>query len=215
GLVARYAKPLVLDDERLVPASSLGQVATVAAPPAALVFPRYKAGTSVAEVALDPGWALLGLAAHATNLTALSATALAWLGGLALACPARQLTHGDARAAVTAIEPSAEGRGRPVEPAEVLPPITRDTTTVALGDSLAVLHEPSGQVHVLNPSAAAMWCSAARAGADGHDMASVVGAVLDGLDTEDGERPDRAAVTATVDRLVRSGLLAAPAPAVP
>jgi hypothetical protein len=215
GLLAPYAKPLVLDGGQLVPASSLGHVATVAAAPAALVFPRYKADASLAQVPLDPGWALLALAAHAINLAALGANALAWLAGLALACPAWQLTHGDAGAAAAAIEQSAEGGGQPVEPAAVLPPITRDTTTVALGDSLAVLHEPSGRVHVLNPSAAAIWCGAAGAGAGGRDMSSVVDAVLDGLDSADGERPDRVTVAATVHWLVRSGLLATPAPAAP
>jgi hypothetical protein len=215
GVVDPYAKPLVLDGECLVPASSLGQVATGSAAPAALVFPRYEPGASLAGVPLDPRWALLALTAHATNMAPLGATALAWLAGLALACPAQHLTHGDAGAATAAIEESAEGHGRPVAPAEVLPPITRNTTTVALGDSLAVLHEPSGRVHVLNLSAAAMWRRAAGAGVGGHDISSVVDAVLDGLDTADGERPDRAAVAATVDRLVRSGLLAAPEPAVP
>jgi hypothetical protein len=161
GLIAPYAKPLVLAGERLAPASSLGAVvATVPMAPDALVFSRYERGASLAGVPLDPSWALLALTAHATNLSALGATALAWLAGLALACPARQLTHGDAGAAAAAIGQWTEGRGRPLQPAKVLPPITRDTTTVALGDSLAVLHEPSGRVHVLNPSQPR--CGAAR-----------------------------------------------------
>jgi hypothetical protein len=210
GLVVPYAKPLVLDGERLVPASSLGSVATEPTAPVALVFPRYDRGASVTEVQLDQGWAFLALAAHATNLPALRGPALTWLAGLALACPAVQLTHGDAGAVVAAIERVADGPVRRVEPAEVLPSITDDTTTVALGDSLAVLHEPSGRVHLLNASAAAVWRSAVDARVDGHDISSLVDAVLDGLDAADGQVSRRATAHATVDRLVRSGLIAAP-----
>src|SRR5919106_4168001 len=44
GLVKPYAKPLGLDGERLVPASSLGAVATQPVTPSALVFPPYAPG---------------------------------------------------------------------------------------------------------------------------------------------------------------------------
>jgi hypothetical protein len=211
GLVVPYAKPLVLDGDLLVPASWLGSVAPEPAAPAALVFPRYDRGASLTKVPLDHDWALLALAAHATNLLALRSSALAWLAGLALACPALQLTYGDAGVVVAAVEREADGRRRRVEPAEALPSITDDTTTVALGDSLADLHEPSGRVNLLNASAAAVWRGALGAGVDGHDISSLADAVLEGPDAADGQVPRRATALATVDRLVRSGLIAAPA----
>ena len=211
GTVTPYPKPLVLDGDRLVPASSLGEVAAGPVAPAALVFPRYEPDAGITEVPFDPSWAFLALAAHATNLRALGGPALAWLAGLALACPARQVTHGDVRAAVSVIGGDAGKPARRVEPAEVLPPVTPDTITVELGDSLAVLHEPSGRVNLLNPSAAALWRSAAGARTYGHDMSSLVDAALEGMDTADGWRPDRGTASATIDRLARSGLIAAPA----
>jgi hypothetical protein len=193
GRITAYARPLGLGGERLVPASSLGRVATGPASPGAIVFLRYKPGAATTEIPLDPGWALLGLATHATNLAALGGDALAWLAGLALACPASQLTFGDATDAVAAVERAAIGPSRSVEPAEVLLPITDATTTVAVGDALAVLHEPTGKIHVLNASAAAVWRREAGAAAGG-----------------DGEL-DSAAAAVTVDRLVQAGLLAEPA----
>jgi hypothetical protein len=205
GTVAPYPKPLSLQGERLVPASSLGRVAGRPATPSALVFPRYEPGAEVSDVPLDPGWSLLALAAHATNLAALGRTALTWLAGLALTCPARQFTYRDAPQVVAAIERAADAPGRPVEPAEMLPPVTDDTTTVALGNSLAVLHEPSGKVHLLNAGASAMWCRAAAL--EACDRSSLVEAVLG---ADDGDRRDRSTAAATIDRLVRSGLLSAP-----
>lgn len=206
GAVAPYAKPLGLQGERLVPASSLGPVAAGAVNPTALAFPRYRPGADGSQEPLDRSWALLALVAHATNLPALGGVALAWLAGLAAACPARQLTHGDAGQAAAAIERMAETAGSPVEPAEVLNPITEDTTTVAVGDSLAVLHTPSGKVHVLNPSAVAVWRHAAGVAGE-RDVPSLVDVVLDAAG--DG-RPDRSTAAATVDQLVRTGLLPAP-----
>jgi hypothetical protein len=206
GTVAPYPKPLKLVWERLVPASSLGVVASRPATPSALVFPRYKPGTETREAPLDPAWALLALAAHATNLAALGHRGLVWLAGVALTCPARQLTYDDAAQVVTAIERAADAPRRPVAPADTLPPVTDDTTTVAVGDSLAVLHRPSRMVHVLNQSAAAMWRRAAAV--EAHDGVSLVDAVLEAAD---GEQPDRSTATATIDRLVRSGLLPAAA----
>jgi hypothetical protein len=211
GMALPYAKPLVLDGERLVPASTLGGVTTLPVALAGLVFPRYEPGAPLTEVPLEPSWALVALAAHATNGAALGPTALAWLAGLALACPAIQVTHGDARAAVAVVERAAHGPARATTPTAVLPRVTPDTTTVALGDSLAVLHEPSGKVHVLNAAAAALWCGAAGAGTNGSDPSRLVDAVLDTLDTGAGAPPARSTVAATIDRLVLSGLLATPA----
>jgi hypothetical protein len=210
GRVVPYAKPLVLDGERLVPASALGRVAPEPVAPTGLVFPRYEPGAPLTEVPLEPGWALLTLAAHATNLGTLGATAFARLAAVALACPAVQLTHGDAPAAVAAVRRAAHRLPAPVTPAAVLPRIAPDTTTVAVADSLAVLHEPSGKVHVLNPAAAALWCGAAGADTSGRDPSHLVDAVLDTLDTGEGEPPARSTVAATVDRLVRFGLIPAP-----
>jgi hypothetical protein len=203
--VTPYAKPLSLDDGRLVPASSLGRVANRPATPRALVFPRYQPGAAVSETPLDPPWALMALIAHAIHPAGLGRTALTWLAGLALTCPARQITYGDAEQAVRTIERAADGPGRPVGAAETLPPVTDHTTTVGMADSLAVLHEPSGKVHLLNPSAAAMWCRAAAVDAD--DRSLLVGAALGAIDSE---RPERWTVAATIDQLVRSGLLQAP-----
>jgi hypothetical protein len=190
GLVAPYAKPLDLEGGRLVPGSSLGSVATSAARPVALVFPRYQPGADTSVVRLDPGWALAALVSHATNLAMLGGTALAWLAGLALASPAFQLTHADVGQAAAIITRVAGRAGRPVAPAAVLDAITADTTTVAVGDSLAVLHGPSGRFHVLNPAAADVWRRAA-------------------VDPRDGGRLEGSTAAATIDQLTRCGLLAA------
>jgi hypothetical protein len=207
GTVVPYAKPLVLDGERLVPASARGRVATVPMVPTGLVFPRYEPGAPVTEVPLDPGWALVALAAHTLNSPSSGATAFAWLAGVALACPAVQLTHGDALAAVAAVQRAVNRPARPVTPAPVLPRVTADTTTVALADSLAVLHEPSGKVHVLNAAAAALWRRAAEAAANGNDRPRLVDAVLDTLYMGEAEPSARSTVAATVDRLVGCNLI--------
>jgi hypothetical protein len=211
GMVTPYPKPLVLDGDRLVPASSLGEVAAGPVAPAALVFPRYQPEAGTTDVPFDPSWAFLALATHAINLRGLGGTALAWLAGLALACPARQVTHADVRTAVSVIEDNPGGPARRVQPAETLPPIAADTVAVEVGDSLAVFHEPSGRVNLLNPSAAALWRSAAGARRSGYDMTSLVDAALEGMDAADGWRPDRGIASATIDRLASSGLIAAPA----
>jgi hypothetical protein len=191
GLVAPYARPLGLDHERLVPASSLGSVAPSPAAPVALVFPCYDPGADTSLVRLDPGWGLAALASHATNVGALGSTALAWLAGLALTAPAFQLTHADAGQAASLITRAAGRPGRPAHPAPVLDPITADTTTVAVGDALAVLHRPTGRIHMLNAAAADVW---RRAAADGSA----------------GSRPDWSTAAATIDQLARCGLLVAP-----
>jgi hypothetical protein len=208
GLIAAYAKPLGLDGVRLVRASSLGKVAASATAPVALVFPRYEPGARTQIVRLDPGWAIVALAAHATNLAALGGIALMWLAGLARACPAFQLTYGDVTHALAVIEDATRGPGGPIEPALVLDPVTGDTTAVAVDDSLAVLHHPSGKVHLLNAAAATVWRRAA--GAVGRHEPAAVDAVPAG--PEDWGW-DHSLASATVDQLVRSGLLTPPADA--
>jgi hypothetical protein len=202
GRLEPYARPLVLDGERLVPASALGTVAA-SATPAAVVFPRYRPGTDVRLVQLDPGWALASLVAHATNLAELRGTALAWLAALALACPAYQLTHGDSSRALRTVERLASGQAQPLKPARALDPITSDTTTVAVGESLAVLHEPSGLVHVLNPSAAGVWRQAV--GALGRQGTSSLADAELAISYGDGV--GRLAAAATAEQLGRLGLL--------
>ena len=97
---------------------------------------------------LDPAWAFAALASHATNLAVLRRSAVARLAALAVSpCGISSPTPARAAAIVTR---EAGRAGTPVEPAPLLEAITADTTTVAVGDSLAVLHEPSGKVHVLS-----------------------------------------------------------------
>ena len=107
--------------------------------------------------ALDPGWTFLALAAHTTNLAALGGAALPWLAGLALDCPSWQVTYGDTAAGVGAVRDAARRPGSPVRPAVVLDPITATSTTVVMGDEAAVLDQRTGQVHLLNASAAFVW----------------------------------------------------------
>jgi hypothetical protein len=190
GRLAPYPKPLRLEGGRLVPGSSLGAVADGTVTPAALVFVRYEPGATLTETTLDGGWALLALVAHATNLWALGGPALAWLAGLALTYRARQLTYGDTGAAVAAVQRAAAGPGRPVVPAQILPPIAAHTTTVAVDDGLAVLQETTGKVHLLNSTAADVWRRAS------------------GVSTASTAATDRAMAAATVDRLMSAGLLA-------
>jgi hypothetical protein len=190
GRLIPYPKPLGLGRDRLARASSLGAVATGPTAPATIVFTRYEPGAALTETALDNVWALLALTAHATNLAVLGGTALAWLAGMALAYPAWQLTYGDTDEAVAAVRRAAAAPGRPAAPAQSLPAPARGTTTVALDDALAVLHEPTGKVHVLNPSAADVWRRAS------------------GVATPVGAAADRATTAATLDELVRAGLLA-------
>ena len=177
--------------------------------PTALVFPCYEQGGDLLEAPLDPGWALIALAAHAPNLTALGGTGLAWLAGLALACPARQVTHGDARRVVAIVRELARRPAAPLVPAPVLAPITATTTTVALGADLAVLDHRTGQVHLLNPSAAAVWCAAPGAAA-GDDPAARTASVAAELERSGGAPMAHRDVSATLDHLVRAGLLPDP-----
>jgi hypothetical protein len=76
--------------------------------------------------------------------------------------------------------------------------------TVAVGDALAVLHEPTGRVHLLNDTTARVW----RRAAGGSDAASSVDAALGAVDDPN---PDRPTASATVDQPMRAGLLTGPA----
>src|SRR5690606_27512435 len=95
---------------------------------------------------------------------------------------------------------AASGPGRPVEPAEVLAPVTDATTAVAVDDGVVVLHEPSGRVHLLNDTAALVWQHAAG----GRDADAVIDAALE---ARGGSGLDRQAVAATLGELVRAGLV--------
>jgi hypothetical protein len=127
------------------------------------------------------------------------------LTALALACPAMQVTHGDARQLVTSIEAAAQDGGHPLRPAAPLPAVTPWTTTVALGDDLAVFDHATGQLHLLNSTAAQVW----RAAAAVSDPLELVDAVL----AADDAPGDAALVRATADRLMAAGLLAGSGPA--
>lgn len=200
GTVVPYPKPLELEG-RLVAASTISAAGVGSATaPGAILFPRFEPGAEVREVPLDVGWTLLALAAHAPNLAAMGAPGLAWLASLALACRASQVTYGDAHLAVPIVRRLARRQIAALVPAEVLPPVTDATTAVAVGPDLAVLHHPTAKVHLLNPSAAFVWRY--LAGTDDADAA-----VAATLEHAANAELDRATVLATVDHLVRSGLL--------
>jgi hypothetical protein len=205
GTVTPYPKPLSLDEERLVAASTLGMSVSTPTAPVAIVFPRYEPGADLHEVPLDLGWTLLALAAHTPNLAALGGRGLAWLAGLAVACPATQLTYGEASLAVPAVRRAARSPAVRVIPAPTLAPVTPGTTAVALGEELAVLHHPTGQVNLLNRTAAAVWRGAAAT----VDRVTAVDAILS---SEETAGLDPATVAATIDHLVSTGLLAADDP---
>lgn len=202
GTVTPYPKPIGLDGERLVVASDLGAVSAGAALPAAgIVFPRYRASSRTSRTILDPGWTLLALAAHTTNLRTLGGRALPWLAGLAASRPAWQVTYGDSAEAVAAVRDAAAVSVTPLRPAEELEPITSSTTTVVLGNGLAVLHAPTACVHLLNPSAAFVWrCVPDAPGSTGLAEVALARAPAGSLEP--------AAVIATVEHLSTAGLLA-------
>lgn len=206
GTLTPYAKPLGLDGDRLVSASVLtpGSVGR-SGPPSGIVFPRYAPGAVATMGPLDPGWTLLALAAHTTNLAALGGAALPWLAGLALACPSWQVTYGNTAAGVGAVRDAARRPGSAVRPAVVLEPITASSTTVVMGDEVAVLDERTGQVHLLNASAACVWTCVPDA-SDARDLLAVARkrAPLGSL--------DESMIVRTVEHLTRSGLLSAWAP---
>ena len=103
GALVPYPRPLGIGS-RLVPVSTMasGAVASATAP-AAIVFPRFEPGADVNTVRLDPVWTLIALAAHAPNLATMGVVGLAWLAGFATACPASQVTYGEARLAVPVV----------------------------------------------------------------------------------------------------------------
>ena len=201
GTVVPYPKPIGLHGEQLVAPSDLGAVSARAPLPAAgIVFPQYEEGSRTSIASLDPGWTLLALAAHTTNLRALGGRALPWLAGLAASRPAWQVTYGEAAGAVAAVREAADVSVGPLRPADELEAITPSTTTVVLGDDLAVLHAPTGRVHLLNPSAAFVWRCVPDA-PDPNRLADVA------LARAPGGSLDRASVVATVEHLSAAGLL--------
>ena len=159
--VVPYAKPLSLRDETLVAASQLRPGALSGAQfPAGIVFPRYVEGAATSATPLEPAATLLLLATNTVNLTSRGGWALPWLAGLALSCPAWRYVYGDVdevQAHVRAVGSSlAAGAMRPTE---TIGPVTPTTTTVVLGDELAVFAHETGELHVLNPGAALVWIS--------------------------------------------------------
>ncbi len=206
GSMVPYPKPLSLDEhsaggERLLPSSQL-RATSVATPlaPSAIIFPRYSPDEPPSLTTLEPGLVVLALAAHTTNLATLSSDALPWLVGLALACPASQLTHHDASGAVPRIRAAASTSGEPVHPAATIGPVTQDTTTVPVGDELAVLDASTGTVHLLNTAASFVWTCVPEAESCS-DLAEVVLALAPPGALE------RSTVDTTIRRLVDMGLL--------
>ena len=201
GSIVPYAKPIGLDGDRLVAASRLrpGSVGS-SRPPGGIVFPCYESDAPTSVTALDPGRTLMALAAHATNLAIVGGTALPWLAGIASTCPAWQSTYGDTTEVVAHVCEAARAPGRIVRPSEIVGPITSTTTTVTLGDELAVFDERTGNVHILNPGASFVWMCVPDAPDEAHiSEVAFAHAPVGAL-----ERLD---IAATVDHLVASGLL--------
>jgi hypothetical protein len=156
GLVVPWAKPLGLDGEQLVAASRLRRDAVGAArPPAGIVFPRYQPGAATETTRLDPAWAFTALAAHSPNLATLGGRALPWLAALATTTPAWQITYAESDDAVPAVREAATAPGRPLTPIEPIGPITAGSTTVPVGDRLAVFDQD--RLHLLDPAASVVW----------------------------------------------------------
>lgn len=160
GCIVPYAKPLSLEGETLVAASHLRPNSLASTLfPAGIIFPRYVEGAATSATALSSAATLLLLARNTVQLTSRRGSALAWLAGLASSCPAWRYVYGtvadvQARARAVGSHPAAALR-----PAETIGPVTPTTTTVVLGDELAVLALDTGEVHVLNSSAALVWSS--------------------------------------------------------
>ena len=110
------------------------------------------------------------------------------------------MSYGETAGAVAVVR-NAAALVTPLQPAVELEAITSTTTTVVLGEGLAVLDGTTGRVHVLNASAAFVW----RCVADTPDQTRLVRAVL--ARAPDGSL-DHASVHATVERLGAAGLLA-------
>ncbi len=201
GSMVPYPKPLSLDGEQLVPASQL-RVGSVAAPvaPGAIVFPRYSQSERPSATPLETGWTVLALASHTTNLSTLGGDALPWLVGLAVGCPAWQLGHDDASGAAARIRTSTFAPGEPVQPAATIGPVTRDTTTVPVGEELVVFDSSTGAVHLLNEAAAFVWSCVPEA----ESSSGLAEAVLD---LAPSGALESGTVDTTIRRLVDIGLL--------
>jgi len=201
GVTVPYAKPLALERERLVASSHL-RAGSVGSPvsPAGIAFPCYSPGASLSVTPLDPGSTLLALAAHTTNLANLGGTALRWLAGVATACPSWQISYGDAADAVPTVRNVGRTRPSSIRPADVIGPVTPTTTSVVLGDDLAVFDDPTGRVHLLNAGAAFVWACVPDA-PDGPGLADVA------LARAPAGSLDRPSISATVEHLAVSGLL--------
>jgi len=204
GAIVPYAKPIGLEREQLVAASDLrsGSVA-VRLPPGGIVFPRYASDEPSSVTRLDVGSTLMALAAHAPNLAAVAANALPWLAAIAVACPAWQITYHDTAAAVATVHGASRRTPTVLRAAEVIGPVTPTTTTVVVGDDLAVFDDVGGRLHLLNAGAAFVWSCVP----DASDRVGLVEIVLAGAPAGSMDRSD---VSETVERLERGGLLPYP-----
>ena len=164
------------------------------------MFPCYTPGAPTTLTVLEPSWALVALAAHATNLSGVGGAALPWLAAIAASCPAWQATYGASIDVVATVREAAALPATPLQPADVLGPVTPTTTTVVLGDDLAVFDGPTGRIHVLNAGAAFVWRCVPDA-ADEQGLTEVA------LARSPAASLDRPSVSSTVEHLARAGLL--------
>lgn len=166
GMLTPFPKPLDLGARGLVPASDLrpGSLGEACAP-AALVFPRFAAGSDTIRTPLDPPTSLLALCAQATNLPEVGGAGFAALAGLAEAVPAWQVTYGATGGGLDTVRHAADAAGgpaRPVVPVPVAEPVTPTTVTVVVGgDTVVVLDTTTWAVHRFNASAGLVWLCAA------------------------------------------------------
>jgi len=199
GKVLPYPKPLGLADERLVPASTVcADALGPALLPAAIVFPRFVDGESTRLTRLDPRWTLSALAGHSPNLAGLGAGALPILAALADTVPAWQTTYGSTAAGVAAVAEAADQPAVTLAPIAPLPRVTPTTTTVPVGDGVAVYDEPGGTLHVLDASAATVWLATTDA-QDETEVVEMVRAAAPAASAAD--------ISDTLAHLLRCGLL--------
>lgn len=205
GLLTPLAKPLDLGVRRLTTAGQLrpGSVGS-ASPPSAIVFPRYGAGLGTSVTRLTPAAAVLGLGANCANLASLGGAGFCWLAGLAITCPAWQVSYGNADDAVAAIRQALRNSETvmraPARPASATAPITAATTTVVLDDDVVVFDARTTGTHHLNRSAGLVWLCAAGV-TDRRALADLVlaEAPAGAIHPED--------IEATIDHLCDVGLL--------